>query len=313
VGEVDVVVVSYNSRETLRACVAPLATLPGVRVIVADNASADGSLETLDGLPVTTLRLPRNGGFSYGCNAGWRAGQSPRVLFINPDADIDGQSLTRLIAVLDGDETVGAAAPRIVNGDGSLHHSQRRFPRLRSTFAQAFFLHRVATRAHWVDELVLDETAYRRPGSPEWVSGACLLVRRSALEALGGLDEGFFLYAEDMDLCRRLRSAGYEIRFVPEAVCRHQGGASAPRASLLPVLAESRLRYARKHERRPVAALTRLGVALGAATHMLLARGRAARAGHASALRVALAGGREHSRTPPTRAARRREGADPNP
>ena len=105
---------------------------------------------------------------------------------------------------------------------------------------------------------------------------------------LGGLDEGFFMYCEDIDLCRRLRSSGYELVFEPAASVVHLGGASAPRAALLPTLAASRVRYARKHRGRAVAFLERVGVGLGAATHALVGRGgRAARAGHARALLAA--------------------------
>jgi N-acetylglucosaminyl-diphospho-decaprenol L-rhamnosyltransferase len=279
---VDVVVVSYNSRERLRACVEPLVHLADVHVVVADNASADGSLEAVGDLPVTALALPENGGFAHGCNAGWRAGRAPFVLFLNPDARVDEASLRRLVRSLEDDPRAGAAAPRIVDFDGTLAFSQRRFPQLRSTYAQALFLHRLFPRRRWVDELVREEDAYAQAGSPDWVSGACVLVRRLALEQLGGLDDGFFMYCEDIDLCRRLRDAGWSVRFEPGAVVHHEGGASAPSASLLPVLAASRVRYARKHRSRPAAALERLGIALGALTHMLVARGgRPARAAHA--------------------------------
>ncbi len=288
-GAVDVVVVSYNSETHLREAVERLAELHDVNVIVVDNASTDASLERIADLPVTSLPQPDNRGFAHGCNVGWRAGGAPFVLFLNPDAGLDEQSLRRLVAVLEADERVGAAGPRILESDGSLDYSQRRFPRLRSTYAQALFLHRVAPQAAWSDELVRDPAAYERPGSPDWISGACLLVRRSALELLGGLDEGFFLYCEDLDLCRRLRDEGYELRFVPEAVCVHAGGASAPRASLLPVLAESRLRYARKHLPRRAAMLERVGIGLGALTHAAIARGGApARRGHLRSLARAL-------------------------
>jgi GT2 family glycosyltransferase len=121
------------------------------------------------------------------------------------------------------------------------------------------------------------------------VSGACILVRRSALAELSGWDEGFFMYCEDIDLCRRLRKAGYDVLFEPEAAVLHEGGASAPRTSLLPVLAASRLRYAAKHRGAAAATLERLGIALGALTHLLVSRGgREARAGHARALRLAI-------------------------
>jgi N-acetylglucosaminyl-diphospho-decaprenol L-rhamnosyltransferase len=287
---VDVVVVSFNSAASLRRCVEPLALGGDLNVIVADNASRDGSLDSVTDLSVRLLALPRNGGFAYGCNAGWRAGEAPFVLFLNPDATIDEGSVRRLAAVLQEDESVGITAPRILEADGSLDFSQRRFPRLRSTYAEALFLHRLLPRSVWTSEMVRREGAYAQATSPEWVSGACLLVRRSLLEELEGFDEGFFLYCEDKDLCRRVRDKGYDVRFVPEAVAVHEGGASAPRAGLLQVLAASRIRYACKHRSRAAAELERAGVALNALTHVAVSRGgRAARAGHVAALRAALA------------------------
>jgi GT2 family glycosyltransferase len=286
---VDVVVVSYNSRRKLRGCLEPLLGAEELNLIVADNASPDGSLEAVAGLPVTALALPNNGGFAHGCNAGIAAGGAPYVLLLNPDAEIAPEAIRTLAGALAADERIGAAAPRIVAEDGTLEFSQRRFPRLRSTYAQALFLHRVFPRAEWVDELERDPAAYERAASPEWVSGACVLLRRSAVEAIGGLDDAFFMYCEDIDLCRRLRDAGYDIRFVPEAVVTHEGGASAPRASLLHVLAASRLRYARKHRSPAGALLERLGIAFGALTHALVSRGGGSvRRGHLRALRRAL-------------------------
>ncbi len=285
---VDVVVVSYNSRDHLRACVQPLVALADVNVIVVDNASPDDSLETIRDLPAQAIALDHNGGFAHGCNAGWRAGEAPYVLFLNPDARIDRASLDELVRLLEGSPEVGAVAPCVVHDDGSLDFSLRRYPRLRSTYAQALFLHRVFPRARWTDELVREPEAYERPGSPDWVSGAAIMVRRSVLEEIGGFDEGFFMYCEDIDLCKRVWAA-HELRYVPAARVTHVGGASAPRASLLPVLAASRIRYAEKHRSRAYALLERLGVALGALTHIVAARGgRAARAGHARSLRLAL-------------------------
>jgi N-acetylglucosaminyl-diphospho-decaprenol L-rhamnosyltransferase len=284
---VDVVVVSYNNRDDLRACVEPLLGATGVRVIVVDNASPDRSLEALEGVPVDTIQLDANGGFAHGINAGWRPGAGSYVLLLNPDARIDATSLGILAGVLDENPHAGAVAPRIVHADGSLDFSQRRYPRLRSTWARALFLHRLFPRATWTDELVRDEAAYATRGTPDWVSGACILVRRAVLEELHGLDEGFFMYAEDIDLCRRLQDAGHGLVFEPDAVVVHEGGASAPRAQLLPVLAESRLRYAVKHRGRVGALLERAGIALEALTHVAVSRGGVAgRRGHAGALRA---------------------------
>ncbi|HEV2902612.1 MAG TPA: glycosyltransferase family 2 protein [Gaiellaceae bacterium] len=286
---VDAVLVSYNSSEHLRESVSPLTAIDGVRVFVTDNASGDDPGAALADLPVDFLPLNENVGFGAGCNAGWRRGDAPYVLFLNPDATIDESSLRALAGVLDGEERVALAAPRILEPDGSLAYSQRRFPRLRSTYARAIFLHRIFARAAWTDELVRDASAYERPASPDWVSGACMLVRRSVLEEIGGFDERFFLYCEDKDLCRRIRAAGYDVRYEPAAAARHHGGASAPRAGLLPVLARSRVAYAQKHSGRVAATLETLGVALNALTHAIVARGGAElRAGHWNALRATL-------------------------
>jgi N-acetylglucosaminyl-diphospho-decaprenol L-rhamnosyltransferase len=289
VPEVDVVVVAYNSREVLRGCVEPLAHEPDLHVIVVDNASADGSLDVVSDLSIERLALNTNGGFAAGCNVGWRAGTSPHVLFLNPDARLEPAGLRRLVTELDEHPGAAVAAPKIVDADGTLDFSVRRFPRLRSTYAQALFAHRFFPTAGWVDEVIRDPRVYETAAAVEWVSGACVLVRRRILERIGGWDAGFFFYCEDIDLCRRVHDAGGEIRFVPEAVATHIGGASSPRAAMLPMLAKSRVRYARKHRGTAGRLAERLGIALGEATHVVVSKGgRDSRAGHARALVRAL-------------------------
>ncbi|HEU4975487.1 MAG TPA: glycosyltransferase family 2 protein [Baekduia sp.] len=287
--DVDVVVVAYNSAASLEPCLRDLRTAPGVRLIVVDNHSPDASAEVARRLGADVLALGVNGGFAHGCNAGWRHGDAQYVLFLNPDAEISAAALGRLVAELERDPRVGIAAPKILEQDGTLAFSQRHFPRRRSIFAQALFLHRVLGDASWTDELVRAPEAYERRNEPDWVSGACMLVRRTLLEELGGWDDGFFMYREDIDLCKRARAAGAGVRFVPDAVIGHEGGASAPRAAMIPVLAESRVRYARKHGGPGAALVERLGVALHALSHMVAARGgRSVRAGHVQALRRAV-------------------------
>jgi GT2 family glycosyltransferase len=284
----DVVVVSYGSRSTLRACVEPLTNVAGVTVTVVDNASPDDALATIADLPVQTIRAGRNGGFSSGCNLGAASGSGEYVLFLNPDAVLSPADLERLTAVLDRDDDTGLVGPRILGGHGELLLSRRRLPRLRSTFAQALFLHRVFPRATWADELVRDLAAYETGSEADWVSGACMLVRRSAFEAIGGFDDGFFLYCEDTDLCVRLRAAGHSVRYEPSAVARHVEGSSAPRSELLAIHACSRVRYAQLHYRRPAAWLEAVGLALLAITHAGVAwpRRRSVARGHAAALRA---------------------------
>jgi N-acetylglucosaminyl-diphospho-decaprenol L-rhamnosyltransferase len=288
--EIGIVVVSYNSRGNLRDCVADLARDDSIEVVVVDNASQDGSLEAVSDVAARLIQLTDNRGFGAGCNVGWRATTAPFVLFLNPDARIEAAAVHRLAAVLRMDVSVGAVAPKILAHDGTVDTSLRRYPRVRSTFAQALFLHRLFPTADWTDELIRGGDAYRHARLVDWASGACLLVRRDLLERLGGFDERFFMYCEDMDLCKRIADAGYGIRFEPGAVATHTGGESSPRGKLLPVLAASRIRYARKHRGVAGEIAERAGIALGAATHGLAGRGGwAVRAGHCRAIACAIA------------------------
>jgi N-acetylglucosaminyl-diphospho-decaprenol L-rhamnosyltransferase len=297
-----VVVVSYCSGRTLRGCVEPLCGLPGVRVTVVDNASPDDSLDVISDLPVDAVRSERNGGFSFGCNLGARRGQAPFILFLNPDARMEADALETLIAALREDPKAGLVAPRIVDDEGRLMWSLRRFPRQRSTFGLALFAHRLWPRSRWSDELVRDPDAYQRPGTPEWVSGACMLVRRSVFEELGGFDEGFFLYCEDTDLCRRIWASGHTLLFEPAAEVLHVEGSSSGAGETQPILARSRVRYARKHMSRSGAAAQTVGVALGELVRVVATCWKPAlRRGHLAALRAALS---REARVQPTLAQR---------
>ena len=140
-------------------------------MIVVDNDSTDASVASLADLDVTTIAVEVNRGFAAGCNIGYRAGTAPFVLFLNPDARAEPELIGRLRAVLEAAPAAGAVAPRILDEDGNLDFSLRRFPRRRSTFAQALFLHRALPQATWVDEVVRDPAAYERAWSPDWVSG----------------------------------------------------------------------------------------------------------------------------------------------
>jgi len=286
---VDVVIVAYNSRDTLRGCVEPLVPLPWVSVTVVDNDCPDDSSEAVSDLPISIIDAPRNGGFAYGCNLGVAAGSAEFVLLLNPDADLDAAGLSALVDALRADPRLAGVGPRIVDESGRLVFTQRRFPRLRSTYAQALFLHRAAPLAPWSDDAIRDLDAYDRPGFPEWVSGCCVLLRRAALESAGGLDEGFFLYAEETDLFRRLAATGWRVGFEPRAVATHVGQGSVSADTTEVFRATSRVRYARKHHGAVVAFFEALGLALGNVTHAAAWITRPARArGHWDAARAAL-------------------------
>jgi len=285
--KVDVVVVSYNSEDHLRACIEDLSRDDRYNVIVVDNASVDGSRESIADLRVEILAELRNHGFSRACNKGWKQGRAPFVLFVNPDTRIDSSAVEALVRVLEGETTVGVAGPRILDEEGGLMLSQFRFPRIRSTLSEALYLYRLFPRRAWATETVAESSAYVRAQDVEWLSGACLLVRREILNVTGGFDERFFMYSEDTELCLAVRALGLRVRFEPSAVIVHVGGGSATRSSLLPVRTRSRLAYVTKNCSRYQALAHRFGFAVEAVSHACLTRGGwAARRGYLSSLRV---------------------------
>jgi GT2 family glycosyltransferase len=210
------------------------------------------------------------------------------VVFLNPDARLDGASIQRLIERVEVDGA-GLAAPRTVTSAGRLVHSQRNFVGVGSIWAQVFFLHRLFPNRGWVDGIVRDPAVYERAERPQWVSGACMLLSRSVLETLGGFDERFFMYCEDRDLCRRVRGLGLEVVYEPGAAAVHDEGSSAPSWRMVPVLVRSQIAYVEKYFGgwRRIAA--RAGIALHEAVRVVFVRGgRAERAGHLRGLLAAV-------------------------
>ncbi len=243
--DLDVVVVAYRSARHLRACVEPLAHAAGMRVIVVDNDCPEASTSTVADLPVTIVKMGRNAGFGAGCNAGSARGRGDAILFLNPDARIAPDDARHLAHRLENDPALGACGPRIVDADGHTSPTIRRFPRLSSTLAEAFFVHHLLPDAIWANEMV--RRGYDQASRVEWLSGAALCVRRSAFEAVGGFDERFFLYCEDTELCFQLHRAGFEVSYEAGAHAIHAGGASAPSAGQASLKASARMTYASIH------------------------------------------------------------------
>jgi len=294
---VDVVVVTYNSADHVRACVAPLCAHPEIAVTVVDNDSADQTLETIADLDVAAIPREDNRGFGFACNVGWRAGQAPVVVFLNPDSRAEPESILALADRLEGAGHLAILGPQIVDDVGVVQLSQRRFPSLGTSLASALFVPRIwPTTRLSID--IAHLPAYSASGSPDWVSGACLAIRRDVLESTGGFDERFFMYYEDMDLCRRVRDQAYEVRYDPSIQVMHVGGASAPRARLIPVMTESKLLYTKKHSARLSAQLDRCLTALHALTHLALTtQGAEGRRGYLQALRISVSGVKDSPRS----------------
>ena len=242
--QLSIVIVSFNARTDLLNCLASLAQAPpslpidACEIIVVDNASTDGSAEAAEQMPgVRVIRMGRNAGFAAANNAGIRAGRGDLVLLLNSDTLVPRGALDRLVERLA--ETPGAAiaGPRLVDAGGRPELS---FGRMISPLNELRQKRR--TRA-WI------ETETAREQIVDWVSGACLLVRRADAEAAGLLDERFFLYTEDVDFCHAVRQLGRKVLFTPVATITHLRGrsrATAPEASRK-AYRQSQMAFYRKH------------------------------------------------------------------
>lgn len=250
---VSVVIVSWNTRELTLAALRsflPCAD-PPLEVIVVDNASSDGSADAIEAAfpSVRVIRNPRNLGFGGGVNAGLLAARQPLVLLLNPDTRVVGDALPRLVDYAEAHPEAGIVGPRVVGEDGRLQASRFRFPSLWNQLLAATYLYQLLPRSRVFNRERFGGSPVDRPAAVDAVSGCCFLVRRSLLDAVGGFDESFFMYAEETDLCYRAWQAGFEVHYAPVAEIVHLGGGSSRLASRRNFLEFRRsiLRFYRKH------------------------------------------------------------------
>jgi N-acetylglucosaminyl-diphospho-decaprenol L-rhamnosyltransferase len=225
-GDVSAVVVNYNAASVIGECIASLRAEGVAEVIVADNASADGSRAVVgDG----AVWLPTGGnlGFGTGANRGAAAsGGGGHLLICNPDLTLRPGAVQAMADVLDRDPGVGIVGPLIENLDGTTYPSPRVFPRLTDSIGHALFGLFKPDNPFTRRYKLLDLDRTRAQPDVEWVSGSCFMARRQAWDELGGFDESYFMFAEDMDLCWRARAAGWRIAFEPAAAVVHAEGVS---------------------------------------------------------------------------------------
>lgn len=247
-----VAVVSFNTRDLLRSLLQTVRSESPVEVVVVDNGSTDGTAGMVrEEFPEVRLLVdPENPGYGAAANRAIAATSAPYVLLLNGDTRLMPGALAALADHLDRHPRTGLAGPRLVNAKG--HPQPSCFPFL-GTFRLALeksplgrWLARVpALRERWL----LLHGPHDRPRTVPWVLGSALAIRREAFEAVGGFDPGFFLYAEEVDLCYRLWQAGWEVGFTPAATVVHVGGAStAPLRGTMEVRrVESARRFYRRH------------------------------------------------------------------
>ena len=283
---VAVVLVTYESAGDLAACLGSLPAAAGpheLEVVVVDNASRDTSAEIARRLGVKVLENPANLGLSRAIDIGAAATAAPWLLLVNPDTRLAPGSLARMLETAGADPTVGCVGPHLRNSDGSEYPTGRRFPSILVGVVHAalgtVWPGNPATRRYHLADL--DRS---RPVPVDWVSGACMLVRREAYEAAGRFDAGYFMYFEEMDFCLRLAKAGWWVVYDPGAEVTHMLGGSTRSAPYRKVW--NHHRSALRFYRRRYAGDPRL-LLLPVVALFLLARGLVSLARTAIALRRA--------------------------
>ena len=234
VGAVAVVVVNYNTRNFLRACLASVAAESPDEVVVVDNGSTDGSVEMVrsEFPAVRLVEDPGNPGYGAASNRGISACEAPYVLLINSDTLLRAGTLQALRDYMDRHPRAGSAGPRLVHADGSPHRSCYAFPSTTFLILEHSPLRRMAGWIPRVRRRYFIDWSPREACAVPWVHGAVLMLRRSAFEAVGGFDPSFHMYYEEVDLAYRLAAAGWETHFAPVAEVTHVGGASTSKAPI---------------------------------------------------------------------------------
>jgi len=294
----SVIVVSWNTRELLRQCLQSIVDEPGIEIvaagaqssgaarlaaemIVVDNASDDGSGQMVQAdFPQARLIANRhNAGFAAANNQAIAQARGRVLLLLNPDAYLLPGALAGLARFLRDHPEAAAAGPNVLNPDGSWQAAAFRFATLWDLFCEALFLSVLWPRSPLFARKELggfDRDAVREV---DWVQGCALAVRRDVWDAVGPFDEGYWMYVEELDWCRRAKNMGYRIFFTPDAQVVHYGKRSVAkaRASVLPLGFRSHFRYYRKFDGRAKElavrsiALLQMGLRAGISAGMILA------------------------------------------
>ena len=273
--EVTLVIVSYNTRElTLQAVAAARQAAAGLDavVLVADNGSTDGTERAVRStFPcVEMLGNPDNPGYGMAINRAAAGRPIPYLCALNADVFLRPDSLVTLWRFLAAHPECCMVGPSLAGPDGTPQASCKRFPTLGFALGELFAIHALLPRNRWVRRFYYGDRELSAPAQVETVSGAAMFIRGEAFRRVGGFDEGFRMYFEETDLCRRLRDAGFAIAFCPEARAVHWHGASTIQTSVRHVeYYLSYVRYFCKHHGPGAARLLAAAIAVSTAGRML--------------------------------------------
>jgi GT2 family glycosyltransferase len=268
--DVSIIIVSWNVRALLRQCLLSLRQqIPDNRqqnagaaeVWVVDNASRDGTAEMLRAeFPrARVIANSENVGFTRGNNQALAIAQGRYLFLLNPDTELRSGALQTLVAYMDAHPRVGIVGPQLFYGDGSPQSSRRRFPTLATAFLESTKLQQWLPRHRVLTRYYMDDTRDDATQAVDWINGSAMFVRRAVYDQIGGFDEQFFMYSEELDWCYRAKQAGWQIVYLPTAQVIHYEGKSSEQvvAARDIYFHSSKIRFFRKYRGAAVAAILR--------------------------------------------------------
>lgn len=272
--DLSIIIVSWNVRDLLAACLQSILAqvdLSQIEILVVDSASTDGTAALLrDQFPqVRLLPQTENIGFTRGNNLALQAAQGCYFLLLNPDTVVPGDALQQMMAFLEAHPIVGIVGPHTLNTDGSYQSTRRRFPTLLTALFESTWLQNLAPK-RLLDYYYVNDVPETATVEVDWVQGSALMARREVFQQIGGLDEGYVMYSEELDWCRRAKAAGFGVAYLGSAQIIHHGGKSSEQASARKHITfqQSKLRYFRKFHGRLSAEFIRLALLLNYAVQL---------------------------------------------
>lgn len=282
--DLSIVIVNWNVCDLLRSCL--LSIVAGARpkaqrtapvrsdlpwtldlgpwtgeIIVVDNGSTDASVAMLrEEFPfIHLIGNEENVGFIRGSNQGIRVSRGRYVLLLNPDTEVMGDALPTMMDYMEGHPQVGALGPQLRYPDGSVQSSRRRFPTLTTAFLESTILQQWFPHNRVLDHYYVNDQPDDALQEVDWVVGACILLRREAIEQVGLLDESAFMYSDELDWCRRAKSAGWRVVYLPTAQVIHHEGKSSEQAVAAHHIhfQRAKIHYFRKHHGQWAGAILR--------------------------------------------------------
>ena len=268
--KLSIIIVSWNVKDDLSRCLASLKeNRPSVpfEVIVIDNRSSDGTVNMVrqEYPDVVVIGNHENKGFARANNQGIKQSRGQHVLLLNPDTIVPPGSLDRLVAFLGNNPDVGACGPKLLNADGSTQASVRRFPTYRAALYNQTICRVMGLFRSQYRKWMMKDFGHDRQMDVDQIMGAAMLIRRSVIDDVGGMDENFFMYYEEVDLCYRIKKSGRRIVFFPGAVITHLGGRSSSQVPLKRLMVlTSLVAYFRKHRGKLSVGLFAVALKIGA-------------------------------------------------